>query len=348
MRDLSNWSLNIGLWGGVRVRLHASFLVVVVLACYLAHLAGMKTSSEADVTAYGLLASLILLASVVVHELGHGIAAWQLGGGMDLVVLGPLGGMNPPHVPHEPQREVIAALAGPLANLLMMLALTPALIVQNVDLGQILKQPLHPAGLLSGSLPLVCVKLAFWINWLLMMVNLFPAAPLDGGRALRSILWPYMTYRGATRVVANSGLVISLCLCVMCWFVYRTGDTRLLPEWAPLATLAVYLFFSSRQEARKIEEEEIDDDLFGYDFSQGYTSLERPSATPRRPNVLKRWLQERRDRKAQRMREIEEDEERRFDEVLIRVKDLGMNGISPEERALMHRVSARYRNRLQH
>ena len=77
-----------------------------------------------------------------------------------------------------------------------------------------------------------------------------------------------MGYRAATRVVSSGALVISLCLCVLCWFVYQRGDTRLLPERAPLATLAIYLFFA-RQEARKIEEEETEDDLFGYDFSQG-------------------------------------------------------------------------------
>jgi stage IV sporulation protein FB len=348
MRELSNWSVNLGLWGGVRVRLHASFLAVTVLACYLAYLAGPRSYVDLDTTAYGLLAAAILLFSVMVHELGHGLAAWQLGGGVDLVVLGPLGGMNSPHVPHEPQREVIVALAGPLANLLLMLALTPALFVQHVDIGLLLKQPLHPSNLLIGPLPLVIVKMAFWINWLLLVVNLFPAAPLDGGRALRSILWPVMRYRAATLVVSRSGLLISVCLCILCWFVYQRGDSRLLPEWVPLATLAIYLFFSARQEARKIEEEEIDDDLFGYDFSQGYTSLERATSTPRKPNVLKRWLQQRRDKKELRLREIEEEEERRFDEVLIRVKERGMESISPEERALMHRVSARYRSRLQH
>jgi hypothetical protein len=251
-------------------------------------------------------------------------------------------------VPRESPREIITALAGPLANLFFMVALTPFLLMQNVDVSTLLRQPLYPSGLLHGPLPLVGLKLAFWFNWLLFVVNLFPAAPLDGGRALRSFLWPVMGYRAATRVVSSSGLVISLCLCVLCWFVYQRGDTRLLPEWAPLATLAIYLFFSARQEHRKIEEEEIEDDLFGYDFSQGYTSLERSTSAPRRPNILQRWLKERRLRKEQRMREIEEEEERRFDEVLIRVKELGMEAISPEERALMQRVSARYRSRLQH
>ncbi|MCC7085567.1 MAG: hypothetical protein IT427_11235 [Pirellulales bacterium] len=350
MRELNNWSLNVGLWGGVRIRLHASFLVVSVLGCYLAQLAGLRSHVYADVdmTAYGVLAAVVLLACVVVHEIGHGIAAWYCGGGMDLVVLGPLGGLNPPHVPHETPREVITALAGPLANLVFMLALTPFLILKNVDVSHLLRQPLYPSGLLSGSLPIVGVKLAFWMNWLLLVVNLLPAAPLDSGRALRSILWPVMGYRSATRVVSSSGLVISLCLCGLCWFFYQRSGARLLPEWVPLSTLAVYLFFSARQEARKIEEEEIDDELFGYDFSQGYTSLERAASASRRPNFFKRWLQERRDRKEQRLHEIEEEEERRFDEVLIRVKELGMEAISPEERALMHRVSARYRSRLQH
>ena len=115
--ELSNWSLNIGLWGGGRIRLHASFLVVSVLGCYLAHLAGPRPNNEVESTVYGLLASAILLMCVIVHEFGHGLAAWYFGGSLDLVVLGPLGGMNPPHVPRETLPQVITALAGPLANI---------------------------------------------------------------------------------------------------------------------------------------------------------------------------------------------------------------------------------------
>jgi hypothetical protein len=49
--------------------------------------------------------------------------------------------------------------------------------------------------------------------------------------------------------------------------------------------------------------------------------------------------------KERRMRDVEAEEERRVDEVLIRVKELGVNALSPDERALLERVSARYRNR---
>ncbi len=343
MRDYSSWSLNWGTWGGVRVRLHASLLVAGVLAWYLA----ARVNGPTDVSLYGLLGAAILLASVLVHELGHCLAALRLGGSVDAIVLSPLGGLVPPNVPHEPQREVTVALAGPLANLLVMMLVGPALILSGVSLGDLLLQPLYPAGLLQGEPLAVGLKLAFWINWFLLGVNLFPAAPLDGGRALRSVLWPVMGYREAVRVVSRSGMLLALALCVVAWFLHSPREFRLIPAWLPLVLMAIFLYFSARQEAARVEDQETDDDLFGYDFSQGYTSLERTVEAPRRrrPSRLRRWLLERREQKARRLHDLEQEEERRVDEVLVRVKQVGLGGVSPEERALLQRVSARYRNR---
>jgi hypothetical protein len=88
----------------------------------------------------------------------------------------------------------------------------------------------------------------------------------------------------------------------------------------------------------------------GYDFSQGYTSLEQAADTPRRRerNFIQRWLDKRRDVKRRRTREVEEEEERRVDEILARVKDVGLEALAPDERALLQRVSQRYRNRQGH
>ena len=52
----------------------------------------------------------------------------------------------------------------------------------------------------------------FWFNWLYFLVNLIPAAPLDGGRALRSLLWPVMGYRAAIRTVSRAGMFVALAL----------------------------------------------------------------------------------------------------------------------------------------
>jgi Zn-dependent protease len=336
------------MWGGVRVYVHASLFVAFVSILYFATEVAHARQLE-DGPTYGLMASAILLFLLALHELGHAVAAWRLGGNVDLVVLGPLGGMHPPNVPREPHREVIVALAGPLVHFLALLALGPPLFLAGVNLGDLLLHPLYPAGMLSGPLEVVAVKMAFWFNWLLLLVNLIPAPGLDGGRALRSILWPVMGYRGAIRTVSRAGMMIALVLCLLALLLRDPpNDTRLVPTWLPLVMMSLYLFFSSQQEAQAAEEDDQEDDLFGYDFSQGFSSLEQPPGPRRRQQgPMRRWLQQRQEMKERRLRDIEAEEERRVDEVLIRVKELGIDGLSPEDRSLLHRVSARYRGRLQ-
>lgn len=347
MRDFNVWTMNCGWWGNIRVRAHVSLIVVAVLALYLTGRTNTADDPWISVV-HGFTWVGILLASVVLHELGHAVAAWRLGGSVDLIVLGPLGGMHPPNVPHESHREVIAALAGPLVNLVLALTAGAALLASGARVFDLFLQPLYPSGLLEGAYWLVALRMAFWINWLLLLVNLLPAAPLDGGRALRSVLWPVTGYRVAVRVVSRSGMVIAFGLCLLAWWVYHPRDFRLVPAWTPLVLMAIYLYFSARQETKRVEEQDEDEEIFGYDFSEGYTSLERTTTAPRlgRSGPLRRWLRERREQKQRRLRQIEREEEQRVDSILVRVKELGIDAISPEERALLQRVSARYRSRL--
>jgi Zn-dependent protease len=340
------------------VYVHASLLVIIVGMMYFAtqyfatqitHIVHSHTLDDGSI--YGLVAAAVLLLSLVLHEIAHALAAWQLGGNVDLVVLGPLGGMNLPNMPREPHREVAVALAGPLVHFLVLLALGPVLMLQEVNLGEILPHPFYPENMLNGSLGIVAAKMAFWLNWLLLLVNLIPAPALDGGRALRSVLWPVMGYRGAIRTVSRSGMLTALMFCLLALVLHDPQNNYpLIPIWFPLVLMALYLYFSSQQEVQQVGDEDPEDDLFGYDFSQGFTSLEQPTGPRRRqqgPGPMRRWLQQRQEMKERRMREIEADEERRVDDVLVRVKELGVDGLSPEDRSLLQRVSARYRNRLQ-
>ncbi len=233
----------------------------------------------------------------------------------------------------------------------MLLTLGPALLIAGVNLADLLLHPLHPAEALGDpSLSLVAMKMAFWFNWSLLFLNLAPVPALDGGYALRSILWPVMGYRAAVRTVSRSGSMIALMLCLLAVVLHEPANNyQLVPIWLPLIMLAIFFFFNSQQENQSLEEDDPEDDLFGYDFSQGFNSLEQTShaARHRQRGPMRRWLQQRQEMKERRLREIEEEEERRVDEVLIRVKEFGIDGLSPEERSLLHRVSARYRNRLQ-
>ncbi|HQU43597.1 MAG: hypothetical protein B7Z73_14820, partial [Planctomycetia bacterium 21-64-5] len=96
----------------------------------------------------------------------------------------------------------------------------------------------------------------------------------------------------------------------------------------------------------RLNDSETDDALFGYDFSQGYTSLEKTAQSRKAPpGPVKKWLDERRAKRLQRQQQVEAEEDRRVDDVLARLHELGKHGLSEEDRALLNRVSARYRNR---
>lgn len=343
MRDASSWTISLGRWFGVPVRMHASCFVFALAIMYIATRGG---STDQELTGYGLLAIVIWLASLLVHQVGHLAAAARLGGICDRVVIYPLGDLAPVVVPQDPKRELMAAVAGPLASAIVLLIVTPALLVSGSDIRDLLFSPLMPQNLIVGSVWVVALKMTFWCNWLLVLVNLLPALPMDAGRAVSAGLRPTMGEKDAIVMVARVGGLVCI-IGLWIWGLLDSKNGLLMPPWFPLALMSVFLFFEARHEISRMDDDERDGDLLGYDFSQGYTSLERPGDGIRRePGPLRRWLKQRREQKERRIRQIEEEEERRVDEVLARVKDVGLDALSPEERALLQRVSARYRDRL--
>ncbi|HTU25014.1 MAG TPA: M50 family metallopeptidase [Pirellulales bacterium] len=344
MRDLASWSVNVGFgrWGGVYVRVHAFFLGLVVLALYLTSRYPHHGLLRDSALLLG-----ILFASVLVHEIAHAIAAIRVGGHVDQIVIWPLGGLAAPQVPREPQLELIVAAAGPLVNLLVCSMVAPLILSRDQELVG-LWNPLNPIGLREGGTLVEALKLTFWINWLLVLVNMIPAFPLDGGRILRSLLRRWLDHRTAGQVVTWSGKFAAALLCMMAWVSSEESPTSLLPAWVAFVLLAMVLYFTAKQEMSRLDEAELDDELFNYDFSQGYTSLERQLDRPRRDGgagSFRRWMAHRHEARLRRQRQIEEEEERRVDEILVRLHEEGMTGLSPKDRALLDRVSARYRNR---
>ena len=194
MRDSLSWSLSLGRWFGVPVRIHASCLALAMAIMYVAS----RATSDQDLVGYGLLAIAVWLVSLLIHQAGHLAAAARLGGICDRVMLMPLGDQVPVSVPQEPRRELIAAAAGPIANALVLLVVTPALILSKVDVRDFLFSPLEPQNLVSGGAALAVLKLMFWCNWLLILANLLPRA-CRWTRAGRSAPAFGRRWAGATR-----------------------------------------------------------------------------------------------------------------------------------------------------
>lgn len=337
MRDLLSWNLSLGRWSGVRVRLHFFFLLFIVVALELASRSG-NTGAVWEAAA----ALAILFVSVLAHEIGHCLAARRAGGVNEQFVLWPLGGLVPVNVSHDPQSELLTAIAGPLMNLAACMIAVPALFILRRDVPALLNPLLPPVSATGLSWP-VALDWLFWINWTLAVVNCLPASPLDMGRVLRAALAFQHEPRQSAVLTARVAQLTACGLWVAAWLV-RHSEFRF--AMLPFVLLGMVLFFSAKQEADRLQEQESEEAVFGYDFSQGYTSLEQ-AAKPRRARrgLWRRWLDERRAERLHRQQQLELDEERRLDEVLARLHEKSIDTLSEEDRALLDRVSERLRNR---
>lgn len=346
MRDWSFWSVSLGRFAGVQVRLHAFFLLFALAILFMA-------SGDASAALLGpcALALAVLLVSVLLHELAHGIAAQRVGGHVDELVLGPFGGLSPMAVPAQPQLQLIVAVAGPLVNMaLVFVSMMCLLIAGRDDDVPNLLSVIFKGDLTADPWGLTAVKLLFWINWVLLLANLLPAPPFDGGVVLRSILWPFVGYRQAVLLVARVAKITAAVLCVAAWFVPAPPpELQVPPLWLPIVMVALVLYFSAKAEVERLRERELSEEWLGFDFSQQFADDEEPPEPRRRdPGIIQRWLERRRAARLRRKQLEEEEEEWRADDILARLHTFGIKSLSAEDRAILQRVSQRYRNRLNH
>jgi Zn-dependent protease/CBS domain-containing protein len=208
MNFLRTWSVPLGRWFGVDVRLHAAFGFLLIFI-----LAGALDANGAGGRKGLLLFGSICLA-VVLHELGHLMAIRTQRLRPRLIMLLPIGGVHladqaesahPPSV----RDEVTVSLAGPLMNLVTGLGAAAILSQLRPD-GSLLTQPwLDPA--YPG-------KSFVWVNLFLAALSLIPAYPLDGGRILRALFArseegdASSNYFEATRKVVTTAHVFSTLL----------------------------------------------------------------------------------------------------------------------------------------
>ena len=186
-----SWSLTIGRIAGTEVRLHITFIL------FLVWIFGANWAAGGPEQAWYSLAFVVLLfACVVAHEFGHVFAARYFGIATPDVTLLPIGGVaRLERISEEPSEEFIIAIAGPLVNVVIAIALV---VFFGARLGF--------AGLTaidSTTVPMVD-RLAM-VNVFLVLFNLIPAFPMDGGRVLRALLATRMGFLRATEVAAVIG-----------------------------------------------------------------------------------------------------------------------------------------------
>lgn len=192
---------------GFRVRVDASWLIVAALVTWSLAVGVFPTlAPDLDPTRYWLMAgagTVILFLSIVVHEFAHALVARQFGipmRGITLFIFGGVAEMD--DEPPSAKAELFMAVAGPIASVLISIACFTAWLFGRL------------AGL-PNEVVAVLWYLGF-INAILVVFNMIPAFPLDGGRVVRSLLWMWKgELRWATRVASSLGSFFGLLLIML-------------------------------------------------------------------------------------------------------------------------------------
>ena len=182
-------SIHLFRFAGVDVFLHWSWFLVAAYEIQL------RKGSYSSIT-WNVLEYLGLFLIVMLHEFGHSLACRQVGGRADRIVLWPLGGVAYVDPPPRPGATLWSIAAGPLVNVVLLPILGYAAVLGHLQLWTDTGPNFYQ------FLPSI-----FWINFGLLLFNILPIYPLDGGQILRSLLWFVLGRARSLMVATILGLI---------------------------------------------------------------------------------------------------------------------------------------------
>ena len=203
LSKLSMLNISLGRWVGVPVSLHWSWVLLFLIVLF--------TSPQFAVVYAG------VFFLVLLHECGHCLAAQHYNMPIHSITLYPFGGAARMEIPREPMKELVIALAGPAVNLLLI-----------------------PLFMALGSVHSILAILGYY-NMVLLVFNLIPAFPMDGGRVLRSCLAHFLKdHTRATTIAARIGQFIAGAFAII----------GLMHGQFMLAVIGVFIFLAAEAEIR--------------------------------------------------------------------------------------------------
>lgn len=236
-----SWSFSIGRLFGTEIRIHATFFLLLAWIGVSAFRDGGVLAASQSLTFI-----LVLFACVVAHEFGHILMARRFGIKTPDITLLPIGGMaRLERIPENPKQEIAVALAGPAVNVVIWLVLT-VLIGAESQL-QNLENIIDPTQSFWGRLAAV--------NLFLVLFNMLPAFPMDGGRVFRAALALKIDRVRATRVAASTGQVLA----------FLFGFLGLSTANPMLILIGVFVFMAATSENSQVAMHDVAHNLFARD-----------------------------------------------------------------------------------
>ena len=184
---------------GIRVFLHWSWILVAVY--HINKGQGQYPHIGWDVAEY-----VTLFGIVLVHEFGHAFATRQVGGIAERILLWPFGGIAFVQTPPRPGAYLWGIAAGPLVNVVLWPVLYFIVKMYGDPFQFYSTGPVDADGYLE-TMPLFLHNI-FWINTMMLIFNLVPAYPLDGGQIFRGILWFFVGPMKSLLIAAWTGLIL--------------------------------------------------------------------------------------------------------------------------------------------
>ena len=190
------WSFKLGRFLGIDVYIHLTFLLLLAFIGIAHWMAGADLGAALS----GVLFFVGIFFCVLLHEYGHALMARRFGIGTRDITLLPFGGVAKlERMPDKPAQELWVALAGPAVNVVIAALLGVWLYLTGTW------EPLAALGPVDGNL----IERLMSVNIFLVLFNMLPAFPMDGGRVLRALLAMRLDYARATNIAATVGKVMA-------------------------------------------------------------------------------------------------------------------------------------------
>lgn len=192
------WSLSLGKYAGIKVFVHWTFLILIGWIV----MSTLYRGQSLEDAVWTVLFVFAIFLCVTLHEFGHALAAKRYGINTKDINLLPIGGVaRLERIPENPRQELVVAIMGPMVNVVIVAILLPFTYQQmvNADIETISSIRNHN----------FLLNLAI-VNVMLVVFNLIPAFPMDGGRVLRAILSFRLRRDVATKIAASIGQVLAI------------------------------------------------------------------------------------------------------------------------------------------
>jgi len=313
---------------GIHVRAHASLVLLIVLVLLFG--LGEGTTVEARVQSMAILFVIILL-----HEYGHCFGARATGGSAENIMMTPLGGLAMAMARRTPWSQFVTIAAGPAVNVLICLICGFGLFMTigvwplgPFSFGHAFANATH-AGWFQLS------PYLFWfysVSYFLLLFNILPVFPLDGGQLLQAILWKPMGYYKSMLLTVRIGLVGSVLMGMVALATFGTMMGGIL-----LLCIAVMCFVNCMNMRRILLTEgpwafsDEDESIYAAAYQPVQTKVKKPS----------KWAM----RRAAKAVEAERVEQQKIDAILAKVSAHGMNSLSWLEKRTLRQATEHQRAR---